>query len=249
MPRLPEPVFAPPVAGPSDRARDMMLTTTKAGHAAQPEDRAVTRPADDLFLTNTDILSVRNDGQERIVFAWARVEYPIGPGQTGWVPFPALCDKLGDPRSMVGQVVTYSDSQGNRGMVCERHVEISRLFGRYGIRNENLDDETAEPLPEERGRPVSLMGRAPKVYVETLSGHKVTFPTQRPDMVALPVADDGDRKVPADSRRMIDELREQSEQDRNEIRRLERLINSRLGIDSNGDSVDAEPLADVAGAF
>ncbi len=234
---LSAPVFGSPVAGPADAPVQTMVSPLPSGHASQPEDRAVTT-IDDTFLTSTDILSVRNDGDSTVVFSWARVDYPIKPGMTGWVPFPALVDKLGDPRSMEGQIVRYSDAHGNRGIVLDRYHEIARLYARYGIRGENLDDETAAALPEEIGKPVSLMGRAPKLHVETLEGKHILFPIDHPKMVALPVADEGARQVPADSRRMMDELREQAAQDRAEIARLERLITSRLGVDPAEDGGD-----------
>jgi hypothetical protein len=248
MGRLEEPQFTAPVAGPSDAGRAPLMTTTSPmrAHVSQPEGREITRAASETFLTASDILAVTNDDDRTWVFAWNGVEYPVQPTQTGWVPFPALADKLGDPRSMVGQRVRFSDGHGNRGLVMDRYTELARLFGVYGIRNENMQDTDAPSIPAEKGKPTSLVGRAPRVRVQTLSGTEITFPIHRPDMVALPVTDEEASKVPADSRRMADELREEVVSQRKEIERLSRLI-ERRGQEADAAMSDEAPVG--AGAF
>lgn len=200
------------------------VTAGKIGKIGQSKrDVAINKAlAKDLpFLMTGDHLKVRNDGNRTIVFRWARKFYMVAPGEEEFVIFEALVDAMGDPRSMEAAVTPYNDGQGEKGIVMERYAELTRLFARYGVEQENLDE---------------LVRRAPTCMVETLSGQKVVFPSQRPDMLPFPVPLVDDHAVNADTTRMIDnvaaenaELRERSALQEDRLNDLQRRIEELTG--------------------
>lgn len=219
MARLGEPEFAPALNPQVEVARQ------KVGNISQPEDRIKTKSVgrDLPFLLDGDFLKVRNlDNAKTQVFRWARKAYTLEPGQEGFVPFEALVDVLGDPRSNDDEVVRYNDGNGTRGIVMRRHEELSRGFARYAVENESID---------------VLQSRAPNVAVETLNGQRVVFPFQRPDMLPFPVpmVDEKNLAKPVDSA-TIDRINADNEELREQIGRLtERLdaeLKRREGVDS-----------------
>lgn len=161
------------------------------------------------FLLDGDFLKVQNDGSTTVDFRWARKHYIIEPGGEMFVAFEALVDALGDPRSMEGQVVKYNDGQGSKGIVMERYAELSRLFARYAVEQENIDE---------------LVSRAPRVRVETLSGQKVIFPSSRPDMLPFPVPMIDERAVNSDTTRMIDSVAAENAELRDRAATLEERL-------------------------
>jgi hypothetical protein len=175
-----------------------------------------TPPKDLPFLMDGDFLKVKNDDSRVVVFRWARKYYTLEPGQEMFVIFEALVDALGDPRSCDTVPTVYNDGNGSMGVVMERYAELTRLFARYGIEQENID---------------LLVAVAPKVRIETLSGQKVHFPSQRPDMLPFPVPMVDDRAVNSDPSRMIDsvaaenaELRERVSSYENRLDEMQRRI-------------------------
>ena len=174
------------------------------------------------FLMDDDHLKVKNNNQNVVTFRWARKFYSIEPGGEMFVIFQALVDALGDPRSMDNKVVTFNDGQGNRGICLQRYDELSRLFARYAVKEENIDE---------------LVAKAPKVHVETLTGQKVSFPCQRPDMLPYPVPMVDDRAVNSDTTRMIDTVAAENAELRE---RLDRLEQAATQPRSNGARVPPE---------
>ena len=202
--------------------RQVMVTEKKIAHVSQPEDKHVTRPARNLpFLMAGDFLKVDNDDVRTWDFVWERKHYVIEPHQSAFVPFEALVDNLGDPRSMDGQVQTFSDGDGNKGIVMDRHWELMRLFARYAVENDTLDD---------------LVDKAPKVSVETLSGQAVGFPSQRPDMLPWPTPQVNPFAVNADTTKMIDQVVAENQDLRNELERLEGRMDAALALREGVDT-------------
>jgi hypothetical protein len=209
MPALTKPEFGPPT-----------VTEMKRANVSQPEDRHTPKPARDLpFLMDGDFLDVTNEDQRTWDFRWAKKHYTIAPGDRMIVPFEALVNALGDPRSMDNQLVKFSDGQGNRGIVMDRYAEITRLFAMYAIENENMDD---------------LVRAAPKISAKTLSGQAVRFPSQLPDMLAWPAPMIDPHAVNSDTSRMIDAVAAENEDMRERIAlleaRLDESMKSREGV-------------------
>jgi hypothetical protein len=163
----------------------------------QPQDRLVMRrPRNDEppFLVDGDMLDVINDGHKPVIFRWARRRYVVEVGEQAFVPFEALVDALGDPRSVENATVRYDDGAGNRGLVASRYEELVRLFAHYAVQGESVEDLVSSP-------------HVPKVRVFTLAGQQVFFPCSIPDATALPVANADEGHVNADVTRMIDKVR------------------------------------------
>ena len=191
-----------------------MTTAMKRAGVSQPEDRHVAKPARDLpFLLDGDFLQVTNDDVKTWDFRWARKHYPISPNDTTFVPFEALVNALGDPRSMDNSLVKYSDGQGNKGIVMDRHAEITRLFALYAIENEDID---------------KMVTAAPRVTVKTLSGQVVRFPSQLPDMLPWPAPLIDDHAVNSDTSRMIDAVAAENSELRDSIARLEARLDKEI---------------------
>lgn len=216
MAALDEPQFAD---------RQVMVTEKKVAHVSQPEDRHISRPARNLpFLMAGDFLQVINDDVRTWDFVWERKHYVVEPGDTTFVPFEALVDNMGDPRSMDGQLVTYSDGDGNKGVVMDRNWELMRLFARYAVENDILDD---------------LVEVAPKITVKTLTGQVVRFPSQMPDMMPWPTPQVNPFAVNADTTKMIDQVTAENAELRNQVDRLEARMDAALalreGVDTPGE--------------
>jgi hypothetical protein len=210
---LPEAKKFPP---PRGTQRGATITPMKArGVVTQPEDRHRPRQAAKPFLLEHDILKVTNVDDVDWEFKWDRRKYLVKRNETGYVPFPALVIKLGDPRSVDGAVTRFNTDDGQRGIIPERHDSLTTLFAHYGIENENIDE---------------LVDFAPKLEVRTMDGDEiVTFPSQDPRMAAWPVP-----QVPqpgrenSDTRRQMDNLASENESMRAELAELRGMISGRL---------------------
>ena len=190
------------------------LTEMKRGNVSQPEDRHVTRAPRDLpFLMDGDFLKVRNRDRKTWDFRWAKKHYTIAPDAEGFVPFEALVNSLGDPRSQDNALTKFSDGDGNKGIVMDRHAEITRLFAIYAIENEDMD---------------KLVEAAPHVEVETLTGQRINFPVQRPDMLPYPVTLIDDHAVNSDTTRMIDQVAAENAELRTRMEELETRLHQEI---------------------
>ena len=198
-----------------------MVTEMKKSGVSQPEDRHIPRRPRELpFLMDGDFFHVQNRDTKTHDFRWAKKHYIIEPGEEGIVPFEALVNQLGDPRSQDNMITKFSDGEGNRGIVMDRNAEITRLFAMYAIENENLDD---------------LVASAPRVGVTTLAGQAVQFPVSRPDMMPFPAALVDDHSVNADTTRMIDAVASENAELRAELDemrdRMDRELARREGVE------------------
>lgn len=211
MGQLAEPEFAP--------TSEVQVTRMRKGHVSQPEDRHVARAPRDLpFLIDGDILQVENEEKVTVLFRWARKAYACKPGEVTFVPFEALVNQLGDPRSVPGEVLSFDDGNGVKGVVLSRYEELTRLFAMYGIEQENVDN---------------LVQKAPKLTVRTMTGQKVNFPSMLPDMIGFPV-NTPENLVNSDVTRMHENLRSENEDLRERLERMEsqmdEVIRSREGV-------------------
>lgn len=209
-------LLAPKLTDSPPKPRGVNVIAMKSrGVVNQPEDRHRSRPADRPFLLEHDILRVENIDDVTWEFRWDRRRYPIKPGDVGFVPFPAVVMKMGDPRSQEGEMVRFNTDDGQRGVIFTRHEEFCRLFAHYGVEQENLDE---------------LLDFAPRMKIETMQGEPVIFPVQQPDMVGFPVPDAPQLgKENSDSRRMIDRLQASNEDMARELAEMRALIASKLG--------------------
>ena len=196
-----------------------MTTAMKRAGVSQPEDRHVARAPRDLpFLIDGDILQVENEEKVTVLFRWARKAYACKPGEVTFVPFEALVNQLGDPRSVPGEVLSFDDGNGVKGVILSRYEELTRLFAMYGIEQENVDN---------------LVQKAPKLTVRTMTGQKVNFPSMLPDMIGFPV-NTPENLVNSDVTRMHENLRSENEDLRERLERMEsqmdEVIRSREGV-------------------
>lgn len=227
----------PPPRQAGNRSRGATITPMKSrGVVTQPEHRH--RSKDVLpFLMEHDILSVRNVDTVTWSFGWDRRTYMIAPGETGYVPFPAIVIKMGDPRSMENEAVKFRTDDGMTGVVCTRHESLCTLFAAYAIENFDLD---------------ALVEFAPKLEVTTMEGDPVIFPAQDPAMVAYPVPQSVEPgKENSDQRRLMDRLNQENTDMRAEMAEMRALISERLGgvnaddpdaLDEDPDAPDADEL-------
>jgi hypothetical protein len=192
------------------------VTSMKArGAVSQPEDRHRSRAADRPFLMEHDILKVTNVDDVPWEFGWDRRKYLIKPQETGFVPFPAVVIKMGDPRSAIDVVTRFNSEDGQRGVIATRHEVLCTLFAHYGIANEDI---------------AALVDFAPKLEVRTMADDLVVqFPVQNPDMPPWPVPQVAlPGRENSDMRRMQDALAEENRQMREELAEMRGLISGRL---------------------
>lgn len=192
------------------------VTTMKSrGVVSQPEDRHRSRPAERPFLLEHDILKVTNVDNVEWEFGWDRRKYRIKPGETGFVPFPAVVIKMGDPRSVDGVMTRFYSDDGQRGVIASRHEVLTTLFAHYGIGNEDIAE---------------LVDFAPKIEVRTMAEDMlVQFPAQNPEMPPWPVpqAPQPGREN-SDMRRLTDNLTDENRAMREELAELRSMISGRL---------------------
>lgn len=250
MGQLSEPDFAPPaqpltgaaatshdgrVRGATRRATVTPMGTRRG--IAQPEDAHRAREARRPFLVSTDMVLVKNVDDVAWDFPWDRRHFVIAPGETLPVPFPAVCNMLGDPRSVDKEIVAYQAETGERGVVPARYDQLVGLFARYGIVDEDKD---------------ALVGFAPKVEVQTMTGDPIVFPAQNPYMDPWPVphAREPGREAPIDQHELVEQMRAENAAMRSEIQRLSAAVDQRLGVEhvETDDGPDELSAALLGGA-
>jgi hypothetical protein len=133
-----------------------------------------------LLLDSGDSFYIENHNPEKsLEFGWAGRTYHIGPMKKRLVPFDVVALYYGDPRSRVGQILSFQDSTGS-GQVPERHSEVKRLCIRYGVYEQgagNIIESLAQRQQEER-----MAGRTPlrdenlQVRITTDTGEEIVPP-------------------------------------------------------------------------
>jgi hypothetical protein len=241
---VPSPQFVEelPKGNPRGVSETKLTSMKTRGVVTQPEDRLRTKVAELPFLLEHDILKVTNVDGVDWEFRWDRRKYLVRVGQTGYVPFPAVMMKMGDPRSAIGSVTRFNTDDGQRGVIADRSDVFTSLFAYYGIENEKMED---------------LVDFAPKLEVRTMADDIViTFPVQNPEMPPWPVpqAPQPGREN-SDMRRLTDNLAEENRQMKEELAEMRAMISGRLSppegradprIEDPGDADDL--AAALAGA-
>lgn len=206
------------------------------GVVSQPEDRHRIREGGTPFLLERDICLVDNVDEVDWQFKWERRSYTVKAGQVGaTVPFPALVNALGDPRSVPGEQTKFRTEDGQAGLILTRYESLATLFARYAVENENVGD---------------LVEFAPRVIVRHMeTGEAITFPAHDPDCSPWPVPQHAapGREPSGDKARMI-AMEEENRSMRRELDDMRQLINQRL---TPGQAPPEAPAADQtpAGGF
>jgi hypothetical protein len=220
----------------SEEVPEIEVQHQKVGNVDQPDDRIRTRShaKGAPFLMDGDFLKVTNmHPADTYVFEWNRKGFVLEPGQSKFVLFEALVDKLGDPRSMDDEVQRYNDGNGNQGTVMQRSFEMERLFTRYAVLGSHLDD-SKDPRTGETV--LGLLSKTPHVEVETLNGERVVFPATRPDMLPFPLHHVDEHRVRSDTTQALDKLEAENAEMRDSLSelndRLEALVREREGVET-----------------
>ena len=217
---IPEPALGEPGPGKlrGNPSQNVTVVAMKSrGAVSQPEHRHRARTAERPFLLEHDILKVTNVDNVDWEFKWDRRKYLVkAGGGVGFIPFPALVNKLGDPRSTEGMMTRFNTDDGQRGVIGTRYDSLASLFAHYGIANENVDE---------------LVDFAPKVEVRTMDTDEiVNFPSQDPNMLPWPVPDSPQPgRENTDTRRLVERLSAENDDARAEIAELRDMVRDRLG--------------------
>ena len=227
MPRLAEPSYgtaapAPPVVESNATARNRGYVEQSASLTRRPSRRGVTQPEDRLttqerqpFLGEHDMVTVTNIDDVVWRFEWERRAYDLAPGVTSPVPFPAVVNALGDPRSVDGNVVQFLTETGARGVIATRYDTLAMLMARYGILTEDLD---------------ALVDWAPKLRVTTMAGAEIVFPAQNPmgPSMPIPTVPERGKENMVDVRQAIAQVESERDAMRAELAEMRRLLDERL---------------------
>jgi hypothetical protein len=188
-----------------------LISTRSRGAVSQPEDRVRTRTIDTPYLMDRDVCLVRNVDEVDWEFKYDRRKYKIVVGKEGLVPFPALVNALGDPRSVPNEQTRFRTENGETGIVLTRHESIRTLFARYSVENENMQD---------------LVDFAPRVEVfHQETGQLITFPAQDPDCRPWPVpqhAQPGRENMP--DHRLLEQVAGENKQLRSELDEMRSMM-------------------------
>lgn len=215
--RLRHPEVAPPMPPRGNAQRAAFITPMGSRRGiSQPEDAHRERKARQPFLLEHDLVLVTNEDDVDWGFSWDRRRYVVPVGKQLPVPFPAVVNMMGDPRSVDGAMTRYRAETGEHGVIPTRYESLTSLFARYGITEENVD---------------KLVDFAPKVRVTTMTGQLVTFPSQIPDATPWPVPQTAEpgREKPIDTSGIIERYEGELAQMRAEQARLAELVDQRLG--------------------
>ncbi len=197
------------------RPKVQVIGMRSRGQVSQPEDRHRVRDGGTPFLLERDIVKVENVDTVDWPFKWERRIYLVRTGEIGMVPFPAVVNALGDPRSVPGEQTKFRTEDGQSGLIPTRYESLATLFARYAVENENIGD---------------LCEFAPKVIVRHMETEEViTFPAQDPECSPWPVPQHAaPGREPSGDRARIVAMEEENRTMRQELADMRTLINQRL---------------------
>jgi hypothetical protein len=109
------------------------------------------------FIQNNTTHSLTTPDGRTPLLRYARIAYPLGPGDKEIVPFALIALLFGDPRSRNGMVQKFKDSSGE-GMIQSREAELSRIAVFWGVYEQGVD---------------SLAAVIPDVTISTLQGQEI----------------------------------------------------------------------------
>ncbi len=188
-----------------------LISYRSRGAVSQPEDRVRSREIATPFLLDRDVCLVRNVDEVAWEFKYDRRHYKIEPQKEGLVPFPALVNALGDPRSVPNEQTRFRTENGETGIILTRHESIRTLFARYSVENENVQD---------------LVDFAPRVEVyHQETNQLITFPAQDPDCRPWPVpqhAQPGRENMP--DHRLLESVAAENKELRGEINEVRQMM-------------------------
>jgi hypothetical protein len=209
------PEQAPDVRARGAQSRVQVIGMRSRGVVSQPEDRHRSRDGGIPFLLEHDILKVDNVDNVEWDFKWERKRYRVKPGETALVPFPALVNALGDPRSVANEQLKFRTENGQGGIIPTRYESIVTLFARYGVTDMDLAD---------------LIDFAPKVIVRHMeTDQEIKFPAQDPECPSWPVPQHAAPGMePSGDKAAILAVQEENAGLRGEIAELRQLVNERL---------------------
>jgi hypothetical protein len=195
--------------------RTTVIGMRSRGVVSQPEDRHKSRDGGVPFLLERDVCKVVNVDNVSHEFKWDKRKFLIRPGDEGLVPFPALVNALGDPRSVPNEQLHFRTEDGQTGIILTRYESIRTLFSRYAVENEDIND---------------MVEFAPKVEVRHMeTGVLITFPAQDPDCAPWPVPQHAaPGREPSGDRARIESLASENAELRDELAELRQLVNDSL---------------------
>lgn len=109
------------------------------------------------FIQNNTTRPLTTPDGRTPLLRWARIPYPLGPGDKELVPFDVVCLYFGDPRSRNGVVQKFRDSKGD-GIIQSREAELSRISVLWGVYEQGVD---------------SLANVIPDVTISTLQNQEI----------------------------------------------------------------------------
>ena len=194
---------------------DLVVPGARRGIAEDRSTLARTQPGKP-FLGANDMVIVKNVDNVTWRFEWDRRKYDIKPSASLQIPFPAVINAMGDPRSVEGGEITFRTENGERGVIQSRYDTLMMLMSRYGIEGENVQ---------------ALVDFAPKIEVTTLTGMDVSFPVQNPGMTAWPTpqAPEPGREQPTDTRQLIQRYEEERAATTAELSELRGMVTKLMG--------------------
>jgi hypothetical protein len=124
--------------------------------------------ADVLKLDSGKMYFVQNNTSKPLVLPdgrtpllrYARIPYPVDPGEKELVPFDVVSLYFGDPRSRNGMIQKFKDSRGE-GMIQSREAELGRIAVFWGVYEQGVD---------------TLISVVPDVQITTLNGQEIIPP-------------------------------------------------------------------------
>lgn len=112
------------------------------------------------FIQNNTSTPLTLPDKRTPLLRYARIPYPVDPGEKELVPFDVIALYFGDPRSRNGIIQKYKDSRGE-GMIQSREAELGRIAVFWGVYEHGID---------------SLMSVVPDVTITTLNGQEIVPP-------------------------------------------------------------------------
>lgn len=112
------------------------------------------------FITNNTSKPLTLPDGRTPLLRYARVPYPVAPGEREIVPFDVIALYFGDPRSRNGIIQKYKDSRGE-GMIQSREAELGRISVFWGVYEQGVD---------------TLVSVVPDVTVTTLNEQEIVPP-------------------------------------------------------------------------
>lgn len=113
-----------------------------------------------LFIQNNTVRPLTMPNGRTPLLKYAKIPYPLGPGEREIVPFDLIALLFGDPRSRNGMVQKFKDSKGS-GMIQSREAELSRISVFWGVYEQGVD---------------TLVNVVPDVSVFTLQNQEIIVP-------------------------------------------------------------------------